>query len=426
MTGQPATTPSLSAPGILLAEELSAAETALLDPALTLGICTVGGGPNSHSAILARSLGIPAIAGLGEALRQVAEGTRLLLDGESGKLWRSPDEPLTAQFTARMEQERSRAAEAQAASAEAARTRSGRRIEIAANIARPADARLAVACGADSVGLFRSEFLFLNRPAAPTEDEQYQAYRQAAEQLKGRELTIRTLDAGGDKPLPYLHLAHESNPYLGWRAIRLCLEEPEFFKQQLRAILRLARDFPVRVMFPMVSVLAEWRAARGLLEEARRELQRSRQLTPDRMNTGMMVETPAAALCIEQFAAEADFFSIGSNDLTQYTLAAERGNPRLAGLADPLQPAALRLIQRVIQTAHRHGKPVAVCGEMAADFPGAAILVGMGIDELSVNPPAIPALKQQIRGMDDQRLQKLAHSALRRDSAGAVRGLFEG
>jgi multiphosphoryl transfer protein len=422
---RPSEAPLLSLPGILVAAELSPAETALLDPALALGICSALGGPTSHSAILARSLGIPAIAGLGEALLQVPEGTPLLMDGGSGQVWLDPGPDIAAEYAGRAAAARQAATDAREASVAPAITRDGRRIEMGANIGSPADARLAVACGADSVGLFRTEFLFLNRPQAPDEDEQYTAYRLAAEALVGRPLTIRTLDAGGDKPLPYLDLPVEANPYLGWRAIRISLERSDFFKQQLRAILRLAGEFPVRVLFPMIATLDEWRRAKRLLEQARLELSERGQAVPDLLPAGMMVETPAAALRIEQFAAEADFFSIGSNDLAQYTLAAERGNPRLAHLTDPLQPALIQLIGQVIEAAHRHGKPVALCGEMAADPPAAALLTGLGVDELSMNPLALPQLKQLIRGWEYRALIDLALGAHNLESAAAVRQAFQ-
>jgi phosphocarrier protein FPr len=426
LPGRVPAAPLLSQPGILVASDLSPAETAGLDPELALGICTALGGPGSHSAILARSLGIPAIAGLGEAMLQVAEGTPLLMDGGSGQVWLNPNPELAAEYADRLSVSRKAAAAARELSAAPAVTRDGRRIETSANIGSLADARLAVACGAESVGLFRSEFMFLNRSEAPDEDEQYAAYRQVAEALGGRPVVIRTLDAGGDKPLPYIDLEVESNPFLGWRAIRICLAHPDFFKLQLRAILRLAAEFPVRVMFPMIATLDEWRMARDLLAEARLEVTRCGQSAPERIETGIMVETPAAALLIEQFATEVDFFSIGSNDLTQYTLAAERGNPRLAQLSDPLQPAVLQLIRQVIATVHSHGKRVGVCGEMASDLPAVVLLVGLGVDALSMNPTALPQVKQLVRRLEYSEARKLAYTAVSLESPAAVRAAIRG
>lgn len=419
-----AAAPVLIEPGILLAADLSPADTASLDPKLVLGICTAYGGPTSHSAILARTLGIPAIAGLGEAIFDIADGTPLIMDGETGRVWPTPDPELTAEYTRRAEAARLAQAEAKAASTTPAVTRDGRRIEVAANIGSLADARAAVAAGAEGVGLFRTEFLFLDRRTAPDEDEQFNTYHAAAEALGGRSVIIRTLDVGGDKPLPYLDLGHEANPFLGWRAIRLCLAQPEFFKIQLRAIVRAAAHFPIKVMFPMIATLTEWRAARALLAEAHAEVKRDGHPVPDRIETGIMVEIPSAALRADQFAAEVDFFSIGTNDLTQYTLAAERGNPRVATLADAFQPAVLELIRQVVEAAHTHDKWTGVCGELAGDPLAVPLLVGLGVSELSMASPAIPRAKQLIRALDYESARTQAQSALKLETPDAVRALF--
>jgi phosphocarrier protein FPr len=419
-----ATTPTLTQPGILIAADLAPADTAHLDPELVLGICIAFGGPTSHSAILARTLGIPAIAGLGEAILNIADGDSLIMDGETGQVWPTPDPQLTAEYTRRAEAARAAQAEARAASSYPAVTRDGKRIEVAANIGSVKDARAAVSAGAEGAGLFRTEFLFLDRRIAPDEEEQFSAYRAAAEAMGGRPVVIRTLDVGGDKPLPYLDLGVEANPFLGWRAIRLCLARPDFFKIQLRAIVRAAAHFPIKVMFPMIATLAEWRAAQSLLAEARAEAQRAGHAIPERIETGIMVEIPAAALQAKQFAAEVDFFSIGSNDLTQYTLAAERGNPRVASLADAFQPAVLELIRQVAEAAHAHGKWTGVCGELAGDPLAVPLLVGLGIDELSMPPPAIPRAKQLIRALDYETARRQAQSALKLETPDAVRTLF--
>lgn len=412
----PAASFQFGEPCILLAEDLTPADTAHLDPARVLGICTVLGGPTSHSAILARSLGIPAVAGLRDALMQIAPGTLLALDGSTGQVLVDPAPERAAEF-------RSRASVAQAAQMEAwsarglpAITRDGHRIAIGANIGSAQDAQAAVQAGAEGVGLFRTEFLFFDRQVAPDEEEQVQAYRAAAEILDGRPLIIRTLDAGGDKKLPYLDQDVEANPFLGWRAVRLCLDQPELFKTQLRAIARVAAIFPVKVMFPMVATLKEWRGAVRLLAEAQAEVG-----APARIETGIMVEIPSAALCAAQFAAEVDFFSIGTNDLTQYTLAAERGNPRVAALNDALHPAVLNLIQRVVEAGHAQGKWVGVCGELAGDPLAIPILAGLGIDELSMSAPSIPRVKQAIRALDFAALRAQVPALLALESASAVR-----
>ena len=398
--GEPDTAPPLSRPAILIAPDLSPAEIARLDPSLVLGIATESGGSSSHAVILARSMGIPAITGLGPGLRQVQDGMTVLMDGASGEFWIEPSQALLAEVTEQGAREKDARAAAQAQSHLPAITRDQRQVRVMANIGSVKDVALALSSGAEGVGVFRTEFLFLQRQAPPSEEEQYQAYRAVAEALGGRPVIIRTLDAGGDKPLPYLNLEKEANPYLGWRAIRLCLAQPEMFKSQLRAILRVAVEFPVKVMFPMVALFSEWQAARRLLQEASLELRERGQAVPAAVETGIMVEIPSAALTAEQFAPEVDFFSIGTNDLTQYTLAAERGNPRLASLYDPFHPAVLELIQRVVQAAHARGKWASVCGEMAGDLRATSLLVGLGVDELSMNAPSIPQVKQIIRGLD--------------------------
>ena len=410
--------------GVLLADELTAADAARLDPERVQGIVTARGSPTSHGAILARALGIPAVAAVGPAILGVPEATRVVLDGETGQVWiesharpgRGGGAPRRGGAVGPGRGPRGRAGPAV--------TRDGRRVEVVANIASVAEARAAVAAGAEGVGVLRTEFLFQGRPAAPDEEEQVTVYRAIAEALGGRPLVMRTLDAGGDKPLAYLDLGAEANPFLGWRAIRPCLARPEFFKVQLRAILRVAAEFPVRVLFPMIATLEEWRAARALLEEARAEVLRAGHRAPTTTAAGIMVEIPSAAVLAPSFAREVDFLSIGTNDLVQYTLAAERGNPRLAALSDPFQPAVLELIRQVADAAHVAGKPVAVCGEMAADPVAVPLLVGLGIDELSVSAPAIPGAKQAIRAVDAAEARARALRALTLDTLEAVRALL--
>ena len=339
-------------------------------------------------------------------------------------------------WAARAAADRAARAEARLGSARPAVTRDGHRVEIGANIGSIRDAGAAVDFGADGVGLFRTEFLFGDRQDPPGEEEQVAAYRAAAAALGGRPLVIRTLDAGGDKPLPYLHMPVEANPFLGWRGIRLCLAQPEIFTVQLRAIARVAAEYPVKVMFPMIATLGEWRAAVALLAAARGEVLARGDRTPAAISaistiaaistivTGIMVEIPAAALLAREFAAEVDFFSIGTNDLTQYTLAAERGNARLAALADPLQPAVLRLIREVVDAGRAQGKWVGICGELAADPLAIPLLVGLGVDELSMNAVAIPRAKQIIRGLDYGAVQELAGEVMQAGDADAVRALL--
>jgi phosphocarrier protein FPr len=413
--------PTLCESGVVVAPDLTVADAARLDPELAHGICTAFGGPTSHAAILARSLGIPAVVGIGEPMLALSDGTPLVVDGDTGRVWPNPDLGLTAECHRRAEAARLARAQARAAASGRAATRDGHEVQVVANIGSPAEARAALEAGAEGVGLFRTEYLFLNRRTGPDEDEQHAAYRTAAETLGGRPLIIRTLDVGGDKSLPYFDLGAEANPFLGRRGIRLCLDQSAFFKVQLRAITRVAVEFPVRIMFPMIATLAEWRKACELLAEARAEVERRGTPIPKQIDVGIMVETPAAALQAARFAAEVDFFSVGTNDLAQYTLAAERGNPNVAGLADALQPAVLQLLQIVVEAAHAHGKRASVCGELAGDPLAIPLLVGLGVDELSMSALAIPHAKQTIRALDYASARRVASSVMELDTPEAVR-----
>jgi phosphocarrier protein FPr len=414
---------TLSAPGIVVAADLTPADTASLDRELALGLATAVGSPTSHSAILARSLGIPAAVGLGEALLSVPEGTPLLLDGDAGIVYVEPAAELTAEYKERAAAREQSARAARAAAAEPAVTKDGRRIEVVANIGSPDDVPAAIENGAEGVGLLRTEFLFLERDSMPSEDEQYAAYTSVAEALKGRPLILRTLDVGADKPLPYLPLQPEANPFLGVRGIRLALDRPELLETQLRAVLRTAAEYPLKVMFPMVTTLEEYRQAKDVVVDVRNGLERTGGPIPDELEVGVMIEVPAAALAAEQFAPEVDFFSLGTNDLTQYTMAAERGNASVAGLADGLHPSVLRLIKTVAEAASGQGKWAGVCGELASDPAAVPVLVGLGIAELSANAPSIPAVKQAVRGVDAEAARDLAEQALELSSAAEVRTL---
>ncbi|HEX9717593.1 MAG TPA: phosphoenolpyruvate--protein phosphotransferase [Actinomycetota bacterium] len=418
--------PALGGPGVLIATDLTPADTAGLDPAVVLGIATALGGPTSHTAVLARSLGIPSVVGLGREVLEIDEGTTVIVDGEAGTLRPNPDVSQIGEAKARANAFRTSEAEARAAASEPAVTRDGTRIEVMANVGSPEDAAAAVEAGAEGVGLLRTEFLFIGQDTMPSEEEQEAAYRGLAEALGGRPLILRTLDVGGDKPLPFLPVAHEANPFLGLRGLRLALARPEVLRAQLRAALRVAADHPVKVMFPMVSGLHELRAARSILEEARREVEDAGGRLPERLEMGIMVEVPAAALAASVFAPEIDFFSIGTNDLSQYTLAAERGNEHVANLADAFHPAVLRLIRMTVEAAAPFGRTVGVCGEMAADPSAVPILIGLGIRELSAAPPAVPRVKRAVRETDLARARDLAEEALRLDSGPAVRALAAG
>jgi phosphoenolpyruvate-protein phosphotransferase len=404
-------------PVIVVAYDLTPSETAALDPERVLGFCTAVGGPTAHSAILARALGLPAVVSAGPGVLDLAADTLLILDGGAGTLTVEPDEALVAKARAAQQQQREQRAAASRAAAEPAITRDGHRVEIVANIGGLADAEQAAAGGAEGVGLLRTEFLFLERTTAPSEDEQFAVYQSIAKALKGQPVIVRTLDIGGDKPLPYLKLPAEENPFLGERGIRLCLAHPELLREQLRAIFRAAPFGTLRIMFPMIADLEELRAARVIVEEIRAELK------APRVDIGIMVEVPSAALMADALAEEVDFFSIGTNDLTQYTLAMDRTHPSLAAKADGLHPAVLRLIARTAEAAHAAGKWVGVCGELGADPLAVPILVGLGVDELSVTVPAIPSVKAQIRSLSLAECQQRARQALACGTARQVRGL---
>ncbi|MGH9182342.1 MAG: phosphoenolpyruvate--protein phosphotransferase [Acidimicrobiales bacterium] len=410
-------------PGILVARDLSPADTAALDPALVLGLAIAAGGPTSHSAILARSLGIPAVVRLGEAVLAVAETTPLLLDGEAGTVAVSPSDGAVRAADRRRARRSRRIEEARSRARQPAATRDGVVIEVAANLGTPDEVAQAVTCGADAVGLFRTELLFLTATEPPGEDDQERAYREVAEALAGRPLTARTLDAGSDKPLPFLAQPPEANPALGVRGLRLGLARPEVLATQLRALLRVAADHPVRIMFPMVTTSDELSAARLLVEEARGELARQGVRLPEVVEVGIMVEVPAAALAARALAADASFFSIGTNDLAQYTLAADRTNERVAGLADGLHPAVLELIARTAEAGMGSGRWTGVCGEVASDPSAVPILLGLGVRELSATPASIPSIKDAVRAVDLTGAQALAAEALHLGSATAVRAL---
>jgi phosphocarrier protein FPr len=416
--GMPLPAPSLDGPGILVAADLAPAEVTALNPTVVQGIATAFGAPTSHAAVIARALAIPAVVGVGADLLAISDGEHLALDASAGLVYVDPSSDVRADLEAARE---TRAADLRDARAEAGRpasTSDGESIEVAVNVGSPQEIPAAIEQGADGVGLFRTELLFLEA-GVDTEDAQEDAYRRAALALDGRPLTIRTLDAGADKPVPGLEQPTERNPFLGVRGVRLGLARPDLLETQLRAILRVARDHPLRVMFPMVATLDELRGARDALDRAGRAVGGAATL-----DVGIMVEVPAAALTAEVLAPEVDFLSIGTNDLTQYTLAADRGDPRLASLADPLHPAVLRLIRHTVEAARANGRWVGVCGELAGDPDATALLVGLGVRELSMNAPAIPLVKRAVRATDAGKAAELAREAMTQPTASAVRALI--
>jgi multiphosphoryl transfer protein len=401
---------------VLVTDELLPGEAAALDPSVVAGVAGAHGGATGHAAIIARSLGVPTVVGLGPALLAVPGGTRLLLDGDAGTVLVDPDEATLERHAARAAAAAEHHARAETRAAEPAVTRDGTRIEVVANLGDVGGAARAVELGAEGVGLLRSEFLFLDRDELPDEDEQAAAYGTVARDLGGRPLIIRTLDVGADKPLRALPQDAEANPFLGRRGIRLQLARPELLAPQLRAILRTAAEHPVKVMFPMVATLGEVRAARAALDDARAAL----GIDPP-LEVGVMVEVPAVAVQAERFAAELDFLSIGTNDLAQYTMAAERGNEHVAGLAAGPVPALLRLVDLTVRGAEAHGRWVGVCGELAGDVDGARLLAGLGVTELSMAPPRIADVKEALRGLDLAEARDAARRALEADTAEQAR-----
>jgi phosphocarrier protein FPr len=418
LTGQNQETPQIPPESILVAEELSPSDTANLDRTRVLGFCTLTGGATSHVAILARAMDIPAVAGIEPRALELENGSQVILDGGKGQLRINPTDSYIDKIWNRQQQMVKKKAADLALAHQPAITTDGHQLEVVANIGNVDDALQGIEMGAEGVGLLRSEFLYLDRATAPTEDEQYEIYRAVIEALgPDRPLIIRTLDIGGDKPLPYLPMPREENPFLGERGIRIGLNKPQMLRTQMRAVLRAGQGFKMRIMFPMIATLDEMRDARAILEEERQRL----SLQP--IEVGIMVEVPSTAIMATQFAREVDFFSIGTNDLTQYTLAMDRGHPKLASKADPLNPAVLKLIQETVTGANTAGKWVGVCGGIASDPQAIPVLVGLGISELSASVPSIPAVKAAVRACSLEQCRKLTDLAVHADNANEVREL---
>ena len=410
---------------ILAADELAPSDTARIDFSRVRGVVTRCGSATSHLAILARNRNLPAVVGLGDDFDRLDDGTIVVLDGSAGELLIAPDEHTAAEYRRRMEEAEARSAAADAYASQPVTTRDGRVLAVLANAGSVDEVERAIRSGADGIGLFRSEFLYMQRQDGfPDEQVQTAAYARAAELCGGRPLVIRTLDIGGDKSLPYYRFPEEENPFLGCLAIRVSLELRDMFRTQLRAILRASARGGVRVMFPMIVSLAELRDALALLEECKEELRRQEVPFDDRIPVGVMIETPAAVFMADELAAEVDFFSIGTNDLTQYVLAVDRGNRRIAAMYDTLHPAVVRAMRLTVDAAHRHGCEVGICGEFAGCAAHAELLVGLGFDELSVAPPSVPAVKERIRGLETPQAELTARRAVEAATASEVHELI--
>lgn len=397
---------------IVVAEDLTPSDTAQLNRQFVKGFTTNIGGRTSHSAIMARSMEIPAVVGTKTATEEINNGDLIIVDGLKGEVHINPTPELVEQYRKTQEDYEIQKAEWAKLVNEKTVSADGRHVELAANIGTPKDLKGVKENGGEAVGLYRTEFLYMGRDQLPTEEEQFEAYKAVLEGMDRKPVVVRTLDIGGDKELPYLELPKELNPFLGFRAIRLCLEEQDIFRTQLRALLRASVYGNLKIMFPMIATLDEFRAAKALLEEEKQKLTAEGQKVAEKIELGIMVEIPSTAVLADQFAKEVDFFSIGTNDLIQYTMAADRMNQRVSYLYQPYSPSILRLVKMVIDAAHAEGKWAGMCGEMAGDEIAIPILLGLGLDEFSMSATSILKARSQIRNLSKEDMKKLADTAL--------------
>ncbi|HOS51401.1 MAG TPA: phosphoenolpyruvate--protein phosphotransferase [Fervidobacterium sp.] len=402
---------SIPSCSIVVARELTPSQTAQMNKQNVRGFVTEKGGKTSHTAIIARTYEIPAVVGIGDITSLVRDGDFLIIDGNDGTVYVNPDESLIREYEKRLEEETRKKEELRKFLQIEARTQDSRRIKLVANIAHVDETDVALKNGAEGVGLFRTEFLFMDRTEPPSEEEQFQAYKTVLEKMGERPVIIRTLDIGGDKSIPYLNIPKEENPFLGCRAIRLCLAQQDLFKVQLRALLRASVYGNLKIMFPMISCIDEIIQTKEIMKEVKTELDKEGIKYSEDFEIGIMVETPSAAIISDMLAEEVDFFSIGSNDLIQYTLVIDRTNDKVSYLYNPLHPAVLRLIKLTVDNAHKKGIEVGVCGEIASDLNMVPILIGLGVDELSVSPSKVLNVKKKIFETNSERekvtIQKL-------------------
>jgi phosphoenolpyruvate-protein phosphotransferase (PTS system enzyme I) len=407
---------------VLIADDLTPSDTVQLDRSLVQGFVTRIGGKTSHTAILAQSLGIAAVLGVGAGLDEIRNGDPVILNGSTGECYVRPEDTVREEFLRLMDSERTERERLAAFAARPAATTDGFRVEIAANIGTPAEAEGLLAKGAEAVGLYRTEFLFMGSSTMPGEELQFEAYKAVAESMEGQPVVIRTLDIGGDKELPYLELQKEMNPFLGYRAIRLCLDRQELLRTQLRAVLRASAYGNLKIMFPMISGLGEWRQAKAIYTEVRTQLEAEGAPMAEQVELGIMVEIPSAAVMAHSFAKEVDFFSIGTNDLVQYTVAVDRMNEKVSYLYDYFHPAVIRLIKNVIDAANAHGKWAGMCGSMAGDRLAAPLLLGLGLHEWSMSPGSIHKVKETVAGCSHADCVKLGQQVLELETPEEIRG----
>ncbi|MCM3617770.1 phosphoenolpyruvate--protein phosphotransferase [Sutcliffiella horikoshii] len=387
---------------VIIAEDLTPSDTAQLNRQYVKAFTTDIGGRTSHSAIMARSMEIPAVVGTKNVMETIQNDTMVIIDGLDGMVIVDPTEEEIATYTEKQEKHEAQKKEWAKLVNEKSLSSDGQEVELAANIGTPKDVKGVLANGGEGVGLYRTEFLYMGRTELPTEDEQYKAYKEVLESMEGKPVVVRTLDIGGDKELPYLNLPKEMNPFLGFRAIRLCLEEQDIFRTQLRALLRASSYGNLKIMFPMIATLDEFRQAKAILLEEREELVKNGTTVNENIEIGIMVEIPSTAVMADTFAKEVDFFSIGTNDLIQYTMAADRMNEQVSYLYQPYNPAILRLVDNVIQAAHKNGKWAGMCGEMAGDPIAIPILLGLGLDEFSMSATSILPARSQLRNISKE------------------------
>jgi phosphotransferase system enzyme I (PtsI) len=415
----------LSEEVVIIARDLTPSDTAQMNKDYVQAFATEMGGRTSHTAIMARSLEIPAVVGTVGLLDAAKPGDTVIVDGNKGVVYLNPDEETLQQYAKMREEYLLYVQELKELKDLPAETKDkARRVELAANIGTPKDCAGALANGAEGIGLYRTEFLYMDRSALPSEDEQFEAYKAVAEEMAGKPVIIRTLDIGGDKKLSYLDMPEEMNPFLGWRAIRLCLDRQEILRTQLRAIMRASAYGKLRIMYPMISNATEIRKANAILAQVKAELDQEGIPYDHELQVGIMIEIPAAAVIADLLIKEVDFFSIGTNDLIQYTIAVDRMNEHISYLYEPLHPAVLRLVKNVIDASHRAGKWTGMCGEMAGDVSAAPILLGLGLDEFSMSAVSIPRVKKVIRSLTHAEAQELARKALAAENAEEIRQLL--
>ncbi|UZJ80373.1 phosphoenolpyruvate--protein phosphotransferase [Fictibacillus sp. KU28468] len=408
---------SISEEVVIIAEDLTPSDTAQLNRKFVLGFATDIGGRTSHSAIMSRSMEIPAVVGTKTVTEKISSGTLLIIDGLDGEVIVDPSNEELELYKKKQEEYKAQKAEWAKLVNEQTTTADGHHAELAANIGTPQDVKGVLENGAEGVGLYRTEFLYMGRDQLPTEEEQFKAYKEVLEKMEGKPVVIRTLDIGGDKELPYLDLPKEMNPFLGFRAIRLCLEQQEIFRTQLRALLRASAYGNLKIMFPMIATLVEFRSAKQVLLEEKEKLVKEGVSVSENIEIGIMVEIPSTAVLSDRFAKEVDFFSIGTNDLIQYTMAADRMNERVSYLYQPYNPAILRLIQMVITAAHKEGKWVGMCGEMAGDPIAIPILLGLGLDEFSMSATSVLPARSQLSKLSKSQAEKHVVTILNMDTA---------